>query len=103
MSENFSKQEEDPTREWIDNEGLMIQMILVPQKSVLVGTGTEGIDPSMVQVYSALRTRRDVRHQGSEFVKFSKGNVNKLLKAQFDTLRRELLDRHFSQNNQDDE
>ena len=83
-------------QEWMKNEGLAINVALIPRQKILAdANGHVGIDPSMVQLAMQIQTREHAMVIRSEFVRNTKGDINKLLKAQLGQARKALLDKHF--------
>lgn len=83
-------------QEWMRSQGLAINLALIPKQKILADIdGEVRIDSSMVQLAIQIQTREQAMVIRSEFVRNTKGDINKLLKAQLQQARQALLDKHF--------
>lgn len=82
---------------WMQEKGLQMSMTLVPDKRrIATRDKPPGVDDSQVQLFIRIQTGTDHQIIHSDFVPNTRGDINKLLKAQFDIARKNLLDQRFN-------
>ena len=82
---------------WMENCGMTLHMALVPKMvTIALNPGDKPhVDPTQVQVVTAIQTGGQHMGDHSDFIPATRGHMNKLLKTKFQIMKDALLDRHF--------
>ena len=82
---------------WMQEEGLMMQMILIPkiQSIDLPGQPAGTVDKEQVQLITQMQTKTETQFVHSGHVGMNKEEVKQLLQAQFEQNLEGLLEHHF--------
>jgi len=103
MEENQEKPQtlEPEQQQWMQKFGLTIHMTLVPEMNRLITPDRpRGADPSQVQIFTRISSNEDHKIIHSDYVRNTRGQLKKLMKAQFDLAMKELLAHRFDSSGQ---